>query len=226
MAKAVDLTGRKFGKLKVLYKAERKGKNSYWHCKCKCGKEKDISFVALKRGQQSCGCSAYDFAKEKVIRNDYTVDENNIVHVKLRTGDEMLCDLEDWENLKDFTWTRDKWGYASASINRKRKKFHVEVMGKKNGYVIDHADQNKLNNQKNNLRFVTKSGNAANSKLSKNNTSGIKGVRQARSGRWVAAIMVNRKQIYLGTYDTIEEAAEARRKAEEKYFKPLFENEE
>ncbi len=138
----------------------------------------------------------------------------------------MTCDLSDWEKLKEFTWTKDKWGYASASIYRKRKKFHVEVMGKKSGYVIDHADRNKLNNCKRNLRFVTKSGNAANSKLSKNNTSGIKGVQKARSGRWVARLMLNGKNLYLGTYDTIEEASEARQKAEEKYFNPLFKNKE
>lgn len=224
--RCIDLSGQKFGKLTALKKTKMKSGCSYWLCKCECGVEKEISIVALRRGQKSCGCSAYDFAKDKTIRNEYTVDGNNVVHVILRTGDEMLCDLEDWENLKDFTWTKDKWGYASASINRKRKKFHIEVKGKKDGYVVDHEDRNKLNNQRNNLRFVTKSGNAANSKLSKNNTSGIKGVKRARSGRWVASLMLNRKNIYLGTYDTIEEAAEARRKGEEKYFNPLFENKE
>lgn len=226
MGKAIDLTNKPFGKLTVLYKVDRSGKNSYWHCKCECGNEKDISAVALRRGQKSCGCTAFDFAKEKVIGNEYTIDENNVVHVILRTGDEMICDLEDWEVLKGYTWTKDKWGYASAFINRKRRKFHIEVMGKKDGYVIDHEDRNKLNNQRNNLRFLTKSGNAVNSKLSKNNTSGIKGVQKTRSGRWVARLMINGKNLCLGTYDTIEEAAEARRKGEEKYFNPLFENKE
>lgn len=224
MGKFVDLAGRHFGKLEVLRKADRKGKNSYWVCKCECGTEKEICITALKNGQESCGCTAFDFAKHKVIGNEYTVDENDIVHVVLRTGDTMLCDLEDWEKLKEFTWTKDEWGYASASIHGKRKKFHTEVMGRKNGYVVDHGDRNKLNNKKSNLRFLTKAGNAVNSKLSKNNTSGIKGVRKARSGRWVACLMSNGKNIYLGTYDTKEEAAEARRKGEEKYFKPLFEN--
>lgn len=223
-AKTEDITGKRFGKLLVLRKSDRKSKNSYWICECECGTVKEICATALRNGQKSCGCSAFDFAKDKVIGNEYTVDENNVVHAILRTGDEMLCDMDDWEKLKDFTWTKDKWGYASASINRKRKKFHVEVMGKKSGYVIDHADQNKLNNRRNNLRFLTKSGNGANSKLSKNNTSSIKGVTKTRNGKWTASLMLNRKHIHLGTFDTIEEAAEARAKGEEKYFKPLFEN--
>lgn len=221
-SKINDLTGKRYGKLTVLYRVDKRGKNSCWYCKCDCGVEKEISAVALKRGQQSCGCAAFDFVKDKVIGNEYTVDDNNTVHVILRNGEEMLCDRDDWEKLKQYTWTKDAYGYASASIKRCRKKFHVQVMGKKEGYVIDHIDQNKLNNQKNNLRFATKAGNAANSKLSKNNTSGVKGVTRYRN-KWHSQITVNGRNIHLGNYDTIEEAAEARKKAEEKYFKPLFE---
>lgn len=224
--KYIDLSGEKFGKLTVLRRTKMKDRNAYWLCRCECGLEKEISMTALRNGQKSCGCSAYGFAKDKVIGNEYTIDENNVVHVKLRSGEEMLCDIEDWDKLKGYTWRMNKQGYASAAINKRQKRFHVKVMGRKNGYVIDHKDRDKLNNQRNNLRFVTKSGNAVNSKLSKNNTSGVKGVRKARSGRWVACLMLNGKNIYLGTYDTIEEAAEARRKGEEKYFKPLFENKE
>lgn len=224
MGKAIDLKGKRFGKLTVLHKSDRKGKNSYWLCRCDCGVEKEICATALRRGQKSCGCTAFDFAKHKVIRNEYTIDKFNIVHVALRTGDEMLCDIEEWEKLKEFTWTKDAWGYASASISRQRRKFHVEVMGKKRGYVIDHINQNKLDNRKCNLRFLTKTGNAINSKLSKSNTSGIKGVcRDEKRRKWIAQLTLNGKHIHLGYYDTIEEAAEERRKAEEKYFKPILE---
>lgn len=225
MAKKIDLVGQRFGKLLVLERGKRVGKtgNSYWLCKCECGVEKEISAIALRHGQKSCGCSAFDFAKNKVIGNEYEIEENGTVHVTLRSGDEMLCDLEDWERLRQYTWTKDAWGYSVASVKRKRKKFHVMTLGKREGYVIDHIDQNKLNNKKNNLRFVTKAGNSANSKLSKNNTSGIKGVVKCKN-KWHAQIMVGGKNIHLGNYDKKEEAAEARRKAEEKYFKPLFEN--
>lgn len=224
--KYIDLSGQKFGKLTVLRRTRMKDRNSYWLCRCECGAEKEVSMVALRHGQKSCGCSMYDWVEDRIIGNEYTVDENNVVHVILRAGEEMLCDMEDWEKLKQFTWRKDKWGYVVTSTSRKIKKFHIEVMGKKNGYVVDHEDRNKLNNQKSNLRFLTKSGNAVNSKLSKNNTSGIKGVQSTRNGKWVASLTLNRRRIHLGTYETIEEAAEARRKGEEKYFKPLFENKE
>lgn len=52
-----DLTGKKFGMLTVLnYAFTRKGK-TYWHCKCGCGNEKDISATHLIQGNiKSCGC--------------------------------------------------------------------------------------------------------------------------------------------------------------------------
>ena len=54
-----DLTGRRFGRLTVLYRADREDrvKNSYWHCRCDCGNELDVYTRSLLHGLcQSCGC--------------------------------------------------------------------------------------------------------------------------------------------------------------------------
>jgi hypothetical protein len=48
--------------------------------------------------------------------------------------------------------------------------------------------------------------------------SGVKGVYANTHGRWQARLMVNRKILNFGTYDTIAEAAAARRKAEREHF--------
>lgn len=221
MGKNVDLSGRRFGKLFILGKSNRKGKNSYWICRCDCGVEKEICATALRHGQKSCGCEK---PIKETIKNDYFLDENKVVHVILRSNDEMLCNLEDWNEYKHLTWTKDKWGYARAHKNRENVKFHVQIMGKKDGYVIDHIDRNKLNNQRNNLRFLTPTGNAVNTGLRKNNKSGITGVSKYRN-KWHASIMVQGKNIHLGYYDRIEDAKEARIRAEEKYFSPLFKTE-
>lgn len=50
-------------------------------------------------------------------------------------------------------------------------------------------------------------------KLSKNNTSGHKGVFQKR-GKWAASIQYKKKNYYLGSYDKLEDAVEARKEAE------------
>lgn len=223
-SKVDDLAGKRYGKLTVLHRVDKRGKNSAWYCKCDCGNEKEISAVALKRGQKSCGCSMYDHYQEEIIGNEYTIDNNNVVHVVLRNGKEMLCDIEDWNRLKGYTWTTNTNGYASTMRKKEHYIFHILVLGKKDGYVIDHIDRNKLNNQKSNLRFVTYQANSINTDVRKNNKTGIKGVGWLENRKkWVARLMINGENKFLGHYDTKEEAEEAREKAEEKYFKPLFE---
>lgn len=51
------------------------------------------------------------------------------------------------------------------------------------------------------------------------NTSGVKGVYYSKTrGKWIAQIMFRNKCFYLGGFDTIEDAAEARREAEKQVF--------
>jgi hypothetical protein len=72
---------------------------------------------------------------------------------------------------------------------------------------IDHADGDRTNNAWHNLRLATVSENLRNAKRHHDNTSGFKGVYRAHdSSRWVARITHNRKGIYLGRYNTPEEA--------------------
>ena len=57
--------------------------------------------------------------------------------------------------------------------------------------------------------------------LNKNSTTGYKGVSyQKKLSTYRAYITINRKQIHLGSFPTIEEAIKARKAAEEKYFAP------
>lgn len=54
-----DLSGMKFGRWTVLYRAESntKSRGSKWHCRCECGTERDISGHSLIQGySKSCGC--------------------------------------------------------------------------------------------------------------------------------------------------------------------------
>lgn len=53
-----DLTGKQFGKLTVIKRAENIGLQPAWYCQCDCGTyTKPIMASNLRRGQtQSCGC--------------------------------------------------------------------------------------------------------------------------------------------------------------------------
>ncbi|MGC4375942.1 hypothetical protein WD019_03220 [Fictibacillus sp. Mic-4] len=63
---ALDLTGRKFGKLTVVERAGKtKNDNALWLCRCECGKTTKANATSLRRGDTtSCGCS-----KDSQIKN-------------------------------------------------------------------------------------------------------------------------------------------------------------
>ena len=76
---------------------------------------------------------------------------------------------------------------------------------------VDHIDGNKLNNQATNLRFATFQENSQNRSMSKNNTSGVKGVCfDKHANKWCAYIRIDGILIHIGYFETIEEAQQAR----------------
>ena len=84
---------------------------------------------------------------------------------------------------------------------------------------LDHKDGNKQNNRFGNLRPSDQSQNMSNRGKQRNNKSGYKGVYFDKStGRWVANIMVQKRTIYLGRYNTPEDAARAYNVSAKRHF--------
>jgi len=103
-------------------------------------------------------------------------------------------------------------GYREGALFGRSVKAHRLIFKMHHSWapaVIDHIDRNRLNNRIENLRASSKSENAMNGKTPADNTSGVRGVARHRD-RWRAYL----KGVHLGTFPTIEEAAEARLKAE------------
>ena len=73
---------------------------------------------------------------------------------------------------------------------------------------LDHRDLNKSNNAWGNLREATSSQNTANCPRRSDNTSGYKGV-SFFAGKWKAQTAKDNRVIYLGLFDTPEDAYEA-----------------
>lgn len=118
-------------------------------------------------------------------------------------------------------------GYAQRSLPG-GKKLHLArlVIGDPpKGFEIDHLDQNKLNNRRQNLRIVEHSVNMKNRTCIRMKDgkpygkSKYKGVTyHKRNKKWYAQITVKGKNHYLGYYNNEEDAAEVYNKTAEKLF--------
>lgn len=115
-------------------------------------------------------------------------------------------------------------GYYTVKITKDQYYLHRLIWIYHNGsipegYQIDHKDRDKSNNRIENLRPATNSQNQMNGFLSTKNTSGVKGVHwHSQRRKWYAYIMIDGKRLYLGYFDTFEDAVAARLTAEKLYF--------
>jgi predicted alpha-1,6-mannanase (GH76 family) len=85
-------------------------------------------------------------------------------------------------------------------------------------FSIDHRDRNRANNRWKNLRRSTRAVEWCNQTLRSDNKSGVRGVSILSDGRYEARIKCEYAGYYLGKYASLEEAAEARYRAERDFF--------
>jgi hypothetical protein len=142
---------------------------------------------------------------------------NNAALVPLGNGGAARIDHGDWIKCLGFAWYQTANGYVAAMRGRTIVLLHRHVMDARPGEIVDHVNGDKLDNRHRNLRRTTQQQNQFNRhRLNANNTSGALGV--CRSGRrWRAYMTIAGRQIHLGTYDTVDDAVEARRAGEVHY---------
>lgn len=87
------------------------------------------------------------------------------------------------------------------------------------GKEIDHINGDHSDNRWSNLRIADARQNKANMSSARLASSGTRGVVWHKgSGKWQSQISHNNRCIYLGKFDSIEDARDARQKAEETHF--------
>lgn len=123
----------------------------------------------------------------------------------------------------DVVGYRIKSGHILVGIDGRRYCVHqiawFVTYGEWPAHEVDHKDGDPGNNRITNLRAATHAQNLKNQRKPKNNTSGYKGVRRSTNGkRWWARLKVDYKEIYIGAYDTAEEAARAYDEAAVKHY--------
>ena len=130
--------------------------------------------------------------------------------IKLTKGKCTIVDDGNFEELNKYRWHLGPGGCASRGSNRTTILMHRTIMDAPIGLVVDHIDGNPLNNTKSNLRLTDRFGNKRNSKSQVNSASKYKGVTsfpKRKKRKWAASIRVNNKLIFMGRFETEEEAA-------------------
>jgi hypothetical protein len=145
--------------------------------------------------------------------------------VQLSDGQWALVDEADAEFVSRFLWqaTGNK---SSTTTYVKRTchgadgvafdiKLHRELLGIADPDIdVDHINGNGLDNRRQNLRACDSAQNMHNARMSRNNTSGFKGVSwHGKSSKWRATITLKRKHICVGLFRDKVEAARAYDKA-------------
>lgn len=116
----------------------------------------------------------------------------------------------------------DAHGYLRGKILSKYYSAHRVIWmlayGSWPSKFIDHINGDQADNRIVNLRDVSHAENGRNQKRHKRNVSGVTGVGwHARAGKWQARITVNGQLKYIGSYDDIASAEDARKQAEVRY---------
>ena len=152
--------------------------------------------------------------------------------------------LPDWNKILNYDETTGKL-FWKIKINRNKVGGSVESFDKVNGYyrfrlgskfyrcnrviwyimtgerldknqIVEHIDHDRTNYRFDNLRVVSYTGNNRNSKLNKNNKSGVMGVYFVRRILKPPYWEVHIGKEFLGKYDSFFEACCAKKSAENK----------
>jgi len=125
---------------------------------------------------------------------------------------EIIFDVSELEKLCKY-----RWSMGRHYPNHRGTNMHRMVMGNPpKGFVTDHINHDKLDNRKDNLRFITKQENNTNRILV--NKHGYPGIHQLIDGRYKVGLTYKNSNKYLGTFVKLKDAIKARRNGELKYW--------
>lgn len=122
-----------------------------------------------------------------------------------------IIDDEDYLSVSDYAWNYTI-GYKNHPVTARCFQLNnIEldnfIIKPNKGLYIYHINNDRLDCRRENMVLLSKAQFEATKPPSKNNTSGLKGIRwKNRANAWVVEISVNRKAIYLGSFKNIIEA--------------------
>lgn len=211
------IVGKRFERLVVVSFSHSKDSNSYWNCHCDCGNDVVVPSYKLNSGHtKSCGCYKRDKLKEQKNKNRFVIRDNVVFGYSSNTDSEFYFDFEFFDLVNKYYWRESKDGYI---MSKNKIRLHHIIIGKKDGFVVDHIDRNKKNNLIKNLRLVSFKENVINRKT-KNSLPviGVSEIFMKKGIVYEARIANNYKSIRLGRFKNLKDAIICRLNGEIEYF--------
>ncbi len=145
------------------------------------------------------------------------------VKVPLTRGKFAIVDDADAELVSKYRWFCLNVGYAARQVRIDGKEvtqmMHRLLLGAADDQLVDHINHDTLDNRRANLRLCTRTDNQRNQKRNSKNTTGHKGVSyDKRRNKFTASIHISGKQIHLGRFASVEDAAKAYEDAAARHF--------
>lgn len=215
-----ELIGRRFGRLIVEKKAESLNHRARFLCVCDCGNTKLVLGQSLLSGHvKSCGCLHVEKSRQRI--EEYNLSEGREAHGQTKSRLYGIWEGMKTRCLKSTHHSFPNYGGRGIKVCREWENSYTAFRdwSLANGYSDDLSiDRIDVNGDycPENCRWVSASIQAANKRITSRNTSGVVGVSfNKNTKKYAAYITKNYKMVWLGAYDTLEEAAKARRAAED-----------
>lgn len=131
--------------------------------------------------------------------------------VRLTQGKFAKVDDDIMYIISQYKWHFHKTGYAMHTYDGGKKlRMHHVVLPMLPRHEVDHINGDTLDNRRENLRYTSRIQNSWNRGKQSNNTSGYKGVQWSPwCNKWAVRIVHNKKEVRVGYFEDVADAAEA-----------------
>lgn len=208
-----DRTGRVFGHLTVVSRIGKHGRrNGFVLCECDCGRRIVKNFGDLvKYATEATACG----------RSHGKPRRANAANLAGKRFGRLLVMREEGSDGSGLLWRcLCECGNACVVGTKELRSGNTSSCGCGN-------DENRARNMRARSERIHVDGTnlaaIATGKIRPDNKTGVRGVYMTKGGKYIAHITFKGERHRLGTFDTLAEAAEARREAEQELFDPMLE---